>query len=47
MLVCGVLGQSHAICSKELYAFEKQPPVCYWALVAMEGTAKGQKQTCG
>lgn len=43
MLVSSVLEQSHAIYSKELYASEKQP-VCYWALVDMEGMAKGQKQ---
>ena len=43
MLVSGVLEPSHAIYSEELHAFEKQFLVCCWALVDMEGMAKGQQ----
>lgn len=43
MLVSGVLEPSHAIYSEELYAFEKQFLVCCWALVDLEGMAKGQQ----
>lgn len=43
MLASGVLKQSRAIYSEELYAFEKQPLVCYWALVDKEGRPRDSK----